>query len=110
MVALLDHIRNSDHAAQFLDTLPAVGEDGTMQNRLRERPVAGRSVAKTGTLRDTRAIAGIVVSQRGRSYAFCMIVNHPRASESLRTIDRVIAWLHAIDPSKEKRPREYSNE
>lgn len=99
MVSLLDYIRSSRFAAQFLDTLPAVGEDGTMRLRLREQPVAGRSVAKTGTLRDTRAIAGIVVSKHGRSYIFCMIVNHPRASASLATIDKLIAWLHSMPPS-----------
>ncbi len=99
MVSLLDHIRTSPFAAQFLDTLPAVGEDGTMRLRLREQPVAGRSVAKTGTLRDTRAIAGIVVSKQGRSYIFCMIVNHPRASASLGTIDQLIASLHSMPAS-----------
>jgi D-alanyl-D-alanine carboxypeptidase/D-alanyl-D-alanine-endopeptidase (penicillin-binding protein 4) len=99
MVSLLDYIRTSRFAAQFLDTLPAVGEDGTMRQRLREQPVAGRSVAKTGTLRDTRAIAGIVVSKHGRSYIFCMIVNHPRASASLGTIDKLIARLHSMPPS-----------
>jgi D-alanyl-D-alanine carboxypeptidase/D-alanyl-D-alanine-endopeptidase (penicillin-binding protein 4) len=99
MVALLDYIRNSRYAAQFLDTLPAVGEDGTMRIRLRDQPVAGRSVAKTGTLHDTRAIAGIVVSQRGRSYVFCMIVNHARASFSVGVIDKLIAWLHSLAPA-----------
>lgn len=98
MVSLLDYIRTAPFAAQFLDTLPAVGEDGTMRQRLREQPVAGRSVAKTGTLRDTRAIAGIVVSKHGRSYIFCMIVNHPRASASLQTIDHLIARLHSLPP------------
>lgn len=99
MVALLEYIGNSRYAAQFLDTLPAVGEDGTMRIRLHEQPVAGRSVAKTGTLRDTRAIAGIVVSQRGRSYIFCMIVNHPRAAAAVPSIDRLIAWLHGLSPA-----------
>jgi serine-type D-Ala-D-Ala carboxypeptidase/endopeptidase (penicillin-binding protein 4) len=99
MVALLDYIRKSRYAAQFLDTLPAVGEDGTMRIRLRDQPVAGRSVAKTGTLHDTRAIAGIVVSERGRSYVFCMIVNHARASFSVGVIDKLIAWLHSLTPA-----------
>jgi D-alanyl-D-alanine carboxypeptidase/D-alanyl-D-alanine-endopeptidase (penicillin-binding protein 4) len=100
MVALLDYIRTSRHAAQFLDTLPAVGEDGTMRIRLRDQPVAGRSVAKTGTLHDTRAIAGIVVSKRGRSYVFCVIVNHPKASSSVPIIDKLIVWLHDLPESR----------
>jgi len=100
MVDLLDYIRRSAYAAQFLDTLPAVGEDGTMRARLRDDPVAGRSVAKTGTLRDTRAIAGIVVNRYGRAYLFCMIVNHANAAAALKPIDQLIAWLHEIRPAK----------
>lgn len=100
MVALLERIRTSPNAAQFLETLPSVGEDGTMAMRLRDRPVAGRSAAKTGTLRDTRAIAGIVVNRYGRSYTFCMIVNHPNASATLPAIDQLIAWLHDMRPSR----------
>ena len=96
MVALLDHIRTSRYAAQFLDTLPAVGEDGTMKNRLRDDPVAGRSVAKTGTLRDTRAIAGVLFSKNGHTYTFAMIVNDRHAAASRDTIDKLIAWLHGL--------------
>jgi len=39
-----------------------------MKNRLRDDPVAGRSVAKTGTLRDTSAIAGVLFSKNGHTY------------------------------------------
>ena len=67
---------------------------GAAAGAARRRPVRGQD----RTLRDTRAIAGIVVSKRGRSYVFCMIVNHPRASASLQTIDHLIARFHSLPP------------
>ena len=97
MVSLLDYIRKSQHAAAFLETMPAVGEDGTMRNRLKDDAVAGKSVAKTGTLRDTAAIAGLVLTKRGRTFIFCMIVNHSNITAGRKVIDRLIAWLHSPD-------------
>lgn len=97
MVSLLDYIRKSQHAAAFLETMPAVGEDGTMRNRLKDDAVAGKSVAKTGTLRDTAAIAGLVLTKRGRTFIFCMIIHHPNITAGRKVIDRLIAWLHSPD-------------
>lgn len=102
MVALLDHIQASKHAAQFLDTLPAVGRDGTMRNRLSGHRVAGRSVAKTGTLRDTRAIAGSMVNSHGRALVYTMIINHPRAGDGLAIINKLIDRLDDLPPEKHK--------
>ncbi len=97
MVSLLDYIRKSQHAAAFLETMPAVGEDGTMRNRLKGDAVAGKSVAKTGTLRDTAAIAGLVLTKSGRTFIFCMIVNSSNVTGGRKVIDRLIAWLHSPD-------------
>ncbi len=38
--------------------------------------------AKTGTLSDISSIAGYLTSQNGKRYAFCIIINDPKSSDS----------------------------
>jgi D-alanyl-D-alanine carboxypeptidase/D-alanyl-D-alanine-endopeptidase (penicillin-binding protein 4) len=55
----------------FLRSLAVAGRSGTLDRRLRTRPVVGRVRAKTGTTRQASALAGFV----GDRYAFAIIQN-----------------------------------
>ncbi len=65
----------SRHAPDILATLPVAGVDGTMRNRLQDSPAAGRARLKTGSLRNVRALAGVVVDPQGRAWALAAMVN-----------------------------------
>jgi D-alanyl-D-alanine carboxypeptidase/D-alanyl-D-alanine-endopeptidase (penicillin-binding protein 4) len=95
MAALLVHAAASPVADVMRGSLPRVGVDGTMRNRLVGDPVAGNAWIKTGSLNDVRAIAGYVDASSGRRYAVVMLVNGPRAELSQGAQDAVLRWVHA---------------
>jgi D-alanyl-D-alanine carboxypeptidase/D-alanyl-D-alanine-endopeptidase (penicillin-binding protein 4) len=93
--AMVQLLRNAWHARQgraFLDSLPVAGVDGTLAHRMTESPAAGRAFLKTGTLADTRALAGYVRSLGGRMYAVAAVINHPEAPRHTDTLDALIDW------------------
>lgn len=58
--------------------LPVAGRTGTLENRFGSWPsscAVGRVRAKTGSLRDTTALAGIAVGTDGRTRAFAFLSN-----------------------------------
>ncbi|EHR71684.1 D-alanyl-D-alanine carboxypeptidase, serine-type, PBP4 family [Burkholderiales bacterium JOSHI_001] len=93
--ALVQLLRNAWHASQgktFFDSLPVAGVDGTLANRMNESAAAGRAFLKTGTLADTRALAGYVKSLGGRMYAVVAIINHVDAPHHTAALDAMIDW------------------
>ncbi len=94
--ALAHLLTNAWHAPQlrdFLLSLPVAGMDGTLQHRMQGTAAEGHAFLKTGTLDDTRALAGYVMGASRRVYAVAMMVNHPDAAKATPTLDRVIEWL-----------------
>lgn len=63
----------------LIDSLPIVGVDGTMKNRLSSSPVKGNAWIKTGGLKDVRAIAGYVRDKNGKRYIVVSIINYEHA-------------------------------
>ena len=53
----------------------------------------GMAFLKTGTLLDTRALAGYVRGYSGRTYAVAALVNHPQAQRATPALDALIEWL-----------------
>ena len=76
LVALLAAMDRHPQAAAFRDSLPVAGVDGTLEKRMKGTPAEGRVVAKTGTLRLARALAGYVTTTRGERLAFAIVVNN----------------------------------
>jgi serine-type D-Ala-D-Ala carboxypeptidase/endopeptidase (penicillin-binding protein 4) len=58
------------HAA-FVNSLAVAGRNGTLRDRMRRRPAAGRVLAKTGTLSTSSALSGFA----GNRYAFVVLHN-----------------------------------
>src|SRR5206468_7672244 len=68
--ALAHLLANAWHAPQlreFLLSLPVAGMDGTLQHRMQGTAAEGHAFLKTGTLLDTRALAGYVQAEIGRA-------------------------------------------
>jgi len=61
---------------ELLASLPINGLDGTAR---RSRSPAVRAHLKTGSLRDVRGIAGVVLADSGRRYVVVAVLNHPNA-------------------------------
>ena len=89
------------HAADLQMSLPTVGVDGTMRNRLKTSPAAGWSRLKTGSLRNVVALAGYVKDPEGRPWVLVAMVNHDiLASRSRPVLDALVDHLarHGLQP------------
>ena len=93
LVHLLCNAWRGGDSQAFVDSLPVAGVDGTLVNRLRHGAASGQAWLKTGTLRDTRALAGYVRGRSGTVYAVAAIVTHPNAVRGVPTLDALIEWL-----------------
>lgn len=93
MVQLLCNAWRTKGAQAFVDSLPIAGVDGTLANRMRDGLAKGQAFLKTGTLSDTRALAGYVRGSSGTVYAVTAIVNHPDAARARPALDAFISWV-----------------
>ncbi len=71
------------------------GIDGTLAHRLTRGHATGRAFLKTGTLLDTRSIAGYVLGASGQPYAVVALVNHAEAQRATPMFDRMVEWVAA---------------
>jgi D-alanyl-D-alanine carboxypeptidase/D-alanyl-D-alanine-endopeptidase (penicillin-binding protein 4) len=93
MVQLLQRAWRHTSGPAFFDSLPIAGVDGTLAHRLSQPGVQGRAHLKTGTLLDTRALAGYVQGRDGGWVAVAALANHPDASQAVPALDAAIDWL-----------------
>jgi len=83
LAAVLREARASPWFPEYLSALPIAGVDGGVRKRLDKSPAARKSRLKTGTLRDTSALAGYVVDSGGTPLVFVAMINHPKATGSV---------------------------
>ncbi|GAB3627434.1 D-alanyl-D-alanine carboxypeptidase DacC [Pandoraea terrae] len=98
LARLLQHAMNGPTAQVFVESMPVVGVDGTMRNRLADSDAAGNAHIKTGTLEDVRAVAGYVGTRTGSTYVVVSLVNDPRAGASRPFNDALIDWVYRTAP------------
>jgi D-alanyl-D-alanine carboxypeptidase/D-alanyl-D-alanine-endopeptidase (penicillin-binding protein 4) len=85
---------NGPNGSDLLMSLPTVGVDGTMRNRLKTSPAAGRARLKTGTLRNVNALAGVVPGPDGRVWVVAAMINDDAALPGGRgVLDALIDWI-----------------
>lgn len=95
---LIDAYKSSNQQV-FLNSLPIMGVDGTLRNRMKHTIVAGQAHMKTGTLSNVRGIAGYVNSTNGSTYVVAILHNDPKARYSTRTAhDELIQWTATQAP------------
>ena len=85
----------SPWAPEFVSSIPIVGFDGSMRSRLRGTVTAGAARLKTGTLRNSSAIAGYVKGNDGTNYVVAAIINDDAARKELARpiLDALVEWL-----------------
>ena len=78
-------------------TLPIAGVDGTLSGRFKASPLAGKLVAKTGTLSEVNALSGYLTAASGKTVAFSILVNGhlPGSHAEVQAIDKICEAIAA---------------
>jgi len=94
MASVLQSAWSSPVMPEFVASLPLVGFDGTMRQRLTTKSVAGQAHIKTGSLVDAKAVAGYVLASSGRRYVVVFFVNLPGAQAAQGAQDALLQWVY----------------
>jgi D-alanyl-D-alanine carboxypeptidase/D-alanyl-D-alanine-endopeptidase (penicillin-binding protein 4) len=86
---------SSPYMPEFVSSLPLTAMEGTVRDRFKNEPLAGRLHVKTGTLKDVSALAGFLLSRSGRTFTVVVLQNRPglkrRAGKEVQ--DALLRWL-----------------
>ncbi|MBR7801399.1 D-alanyl-D-alanine carboxypeptidase/D-alanyl-D-alanine endopeptidase [Undibacterium fentianense] len=86
---------NSHWYPEFASSLPIVGIDGSMRNRLKTSKAEAKARIKTGYLKNVMAIAGYVRDQQDRDWIVVALLNTEDmpANKGKAALDEVINWV-----------------
>ena len=76
---------------ELMASLPITGVDGTLR-RSKSRVSQGWTHLKSGSLRDSSALAGYVHTPSGRRLVVVAIVNHPNAAAARPALEALVDW------------------
>ncbi|GAB5604327.1 D-alanyl-D-alanine carboxypeptidase/D-alanyl-D-alanine endopeptidase [Sideroxyarcus sp. TK5] len=93
MAQLLEHAAAHPLSAELRASLPIMGVDGSVQQRLSDSPAARRAHLKTGTLEGVKTLAGYVRSKHNKDWVVVFFINHPNAKLGQDAQDALIEWL-----------------
>ncbi|MEK6674171.1 MAG: D-alanyl-D-alanine carboxypeptidase/D-alanyl-D-alanine-endopeptidase [Planctomycetota bacterium] len=108
LASILAWVDRGPDAKMFRDSLSIAGKDGSLRKRMHD--VHGRVVAKTGTIRGVRSLAGYVDAINGRRYAFAILFNGFKGStapykEIQERVCRVLVGTSQAHPARTKTAR-----
>jgi serine-type D-Ala-D-Ala carboxypeptidase/endopeptidase (penicillin-binding protein 4) len=104
-VALLYYAQKQPWFPAFLASLPVAGADGTLNERMKEPPLAGKIHAKTGSVTHVRTLSGYAETPGGRKLIFSFLSNNQGAKnhEVHTAIDGVcLAMVEEFDEKRER--------
>src|SRR5882724_2235735 len=76
VVALLGFAQKQTWFVPYYESLPVAGVDGTLEDRMKNTPVAGRVHAKTGSVEHVRTLSGFAETLSGRRLIFSFLSNN----------------------------------
>ena len=76
---------------ELMASLPITGVDGTLR-RSKSRVSQGWAHLKTGSLRDSTALAGYVHIPSGRRLVVVGVINHPNAAAARPALEALVDW------------------
>ena len=76
VVALLTFAEGQPWYTSYYDSLPIAGVDGTLEDRMKNTPAAGRIHAKTGSVVHVRTLSGFAETADGRRLIFSFLSNN----------------------------------
>jgi D-alanyl-D-alanine carboxypeptidase/D-alanyl-D-alanine-endopeptidase (penicillin-binding protein 4) len=76
VVALLGFAQKQTWFVPYYESLPVAGVDGTLEDRMKNTPAAGRVHAKTGSVEHVRTLSGFAETLGGRRLLFSFLSNN----------------------------------
>ncbi|GAA4456880.1 D-alanyl-D-alanine carboxypeptidase/D-alanyl-D-alanine-endopeptidase [Nibrella saemangeumensis] len=96
MTSILSAAGKEKYFPQFLETIPVVGESGTVRTLARRTEAAGNIRAKSGSIEGVRAYAGYFTATDGELMTFSLMVNRftPGTNRAVTSqIERILSLL-----------------
>ena len=110
MLALLHYAQTRPWFESFFASLPVAGVDGTLEERMKNTPAAGRVHAKTGSVEHVRTMSGFADTAGGRRLAFSFMTNN-EYGKNHETTDAMnglcLAMIEEFNAVPAKRSREH---
>src|SRR6266700_1200281 len=110
LVALLSFAQKQPWFVSYYASLPVAGTDGTLEDRMKNTPAAGRIHAKTGSVEHVRTLSGFAETPGGRRLIFSFLSNNQggksrEAAEALTGL--CVAMLEEFNVTPPKRALEH---
>ena len=105
LVQLLRYAATQPWGELYRSSLPVAGEDGTLSERMKATPAAGRVLAKTGTIEHANALAGYATTAHGEKIIFSILGdnNDMHAQDANKIIDAIcLAMVEELEPASRK--------
>lgn len=103
ITTLLTYAARQSWGAEWRESFPIAGVDGTLANRFTRSPLRGKVFAKTGTLSEVNALSGYVLARSGKTIVFSILINNHRPSspsnpdQGRGTMDKVVEAIAAAN-------------
>jgi D-alanyl-D-alanine carboxypeptidase/D-alanyl-D-alanine-endopeptidase (penicillin-binding protein 4) len=114
IVTLLAFAQKQTWFVPYYESLPVAGVDGTLEDRMKNTPAAGRVHAKTGSVEHVRTLSGFAETLSGRRLIFSFLSNNQggknhEAADALTGLCGAMIEEFNVTPkrrdSKQKQPR-----
>ena len=112
VVQLLRYASTQPWGELYHSTLPIAGEDGTLSDRMKNTPAAGRVFAKTGTVGHGNTLSGYATTVQGEQLLFSILGNNNNlhAQDANKVIDAIcVAMVEELRPAPETQNRKCSH-
>jgi D-alanyl-D-alanine carboxypeptidase/D-alanyl-D-alanine-endopeptidase (penicillin-binding protein 4) len=76
LVRVLARVRADTAFHVFYDALPIAGVDGSLRNRMKGTPAAGKIHAKTGSVANARSLSGYAITADNHTLIFSLLANN----------------------------------
>ncbi len=94
LASYLKSISKTNVSQYFKNSLSIAGVDGTLRKRLRNTPLQGNAIGKTGTLKNAKAVAGYLTNINGEKYVFAMLFQGNKATQGRILQDQILEWVY----------------
>src|SRR6266851_4032690 len=112
IVALLSFAQKQSWFESYYASLPVAGTDGTLEDRMKNTPAAGRIHAKTGSVEHVRTLSGFAETPGGRRLIFSFLSNN-QGGKSHEAADALtglcVAMLEEFNVTPPKRALEHKH-
>ena len=106
MTSILSAMGQENTFSVFYETIPVVGQSGTVRSLARGTAAAGNIRAKSGSIEGVRAYAGYFTAADGERMSFCLLVNKFTPSQKrvvTAELEKILVGLVGLKGGKEER-------